>query len=148
MDISLKLTPAERLILIGQMEIKMMLRDPYDEDEKDFFKENEELISVLQSGYEAEYDRISSFLSEPLSEENCNFVFDIMQMFKCLKTKFPGFNEHNEGKYLGYANYLLKSGKIEIDEFITNTKLMAASSVRSIERYKKALKLYCPHLKM
>jgi len=140
MDAKIKLTPAERVILIGQLEIKKMLKDPYDDDEKEFFKNCDELIEALEGGYEAEYSGLSGCLSDPLSVEDCNLVYNVLHMYEILNEKFPGFNEHNsENKYMAYASYLIRTEKIEKKQKV---KLMANSNEFAMPAYKEALEIW------
>jgi uncharacterized protein YfbU (UPF0304 family) len=124
-----KLTPAERAILIGQYRILAALeKNP---------KGYEEIITILDRGYEAEYDEYLG-LSEPIPEERTNFVHRIMWLYYLLKLtknkeavdnpggdrdpsgrlrlenfepKFPGFDGNKDPELLAYANFLIKNGK-------------------------------------
>jgi uncharacterized protein YfbU (UPF0304 family) len=65
-----KLTPAERAILIGQFKIiQAIYKDPNLQTNA---------IEALSSGYELEYAEYVDGLDEPLSEESCKFVQDIL----------------------------------------------------------------------
>jgi uncharacterized protein YfbU (UPF0304 family) len=124
-----KLTPAERAILIGQYRILGAL-----EGDPDSY---EEVITVLDRGYEAEYDQYLS-ASKPMSKERTDFVRNIMWLYYLIKLaknkealdapggdrapdgrlrlenfepKFPGFDGNNDPELLGYANFLIKHGQ-------------------------------------
>lgn len=121
-----KLSPAERAILINQYRIMGLI-----EGNEDAYKKP---IRVLSSGYELEYEDHIDGLHDPMTEEECKFVYDILWLYYLLKLaknadavansggdrdssgrlrlenfepKFPGFDGNSEAKYLSYANFLI-----------------------------------------
>jgi len=124
-----KLTPAERAILIGQYRILAAI----EEDPSAY----DEVITILERGYEAEYDEHLG-LFEPIAKERTDFVHRIMRLYYLLKLtknkevvdtpggdrdssgrlrlenfepKFPGFDGNKDPELLAYANFLIKNGK-------------------------------------
>lgn len=125
-----KLTPAERAILINQYEI---LQNSSGTPNR--FQNH---IEVLTNGYESEYENYIEGLREPLPEDRCDYVRDIMWLYYLLKAfknadhikngtgprdadgrlkleeldpKFPGFDGNNEPELLAYANFIVKKAQ-------------------------------------
>lgn len=125
-----KLSPAERAILIAQYRTLAAI-----EDDRDGYKA---IITVLERGYESEYEEHIEGLSDPLPEEECRYVRDILWIYYLLKVaknrdavddpggdrdatgrlrfenlepKFPGFDGNSEPARLGYAKFLIGQGQ-------------------------------------
>jgi uncharacterized protein YfbU (UPF0304 family) len=126
-----KLSPVERAILINQFKIRGTI-----EGEPDAYQDT---IDVLSNGYELEYDEHIDGFGEPLPEDECKYVQDILWIYYLMKLaknkaavdspsgdrdeggrlrlenfepKFPGFDGNTEPKQLGYAKHLIeKDGK-------------------------------------
>src|SRR5262245_55430816 len=81
------------------------------------------LVTVLENGYTSEYSRITGMLFDELSQRDCEYVFDVLSMYDALQRpyadartldnlpdnlRFWGFDGNNEGKFMGFARYLMK----------------------------------------
>lgn len=117
-----KLTPAERAILIGQYQILAAI-----EGDEEKYKD---VIEVLSVGYELDYEEHVDGLSDPLYEDDCKFVRDILLLYYLMKLarnkdtadvdaqgrrrfesvdpKFPGFDGNNQPRLLRYAKFLIE----------------------------------------
>jgi uncharacterized protein YfbU (UPF0304 family) len=115
----MKLTRLERLILSNQYR---MLEALYPDDADVYASKRK----VVERGYELNYDWIAEDISsEVLSEDECRFVLDTLEMFRALKdayeqlpdksavdswtVQFDGFDGNNEAKYLSYARFHCES---------------------------------------
>lgn len=120
----MKLTKIERLILWNQLEIMKRLdgkTDAWDARQQ-----------VLENGYEGEYGEIAGHISDGgLNEDECAEMYVILDMAQaiqlCLGTRetplpsgasehqlrFRGFDGNNEGRHMGYARYLKRTGRFE-----------------------------------
>lgn len=86
---------------------------------------------AIERGYEAEYDRIiTEPLGDPLSEDDCEKIIEILQMHRALRQAwdrlnpqtlvedditFNGFDGNNEISALVYTRYLLKTRGLWIE---------------------------------
>jgi uncharacterized protein YfbU (UPF0304 family) len=111
----MKLSDFERLTLAAQFRI--LAKVDSDEGWSRF-------VEILESGYEAEYHRLSDMLYKPLSKEECGFVVSILAVYDALQRPyvdaykdipadlaFPGFNGNNHAGLLGYFRFLLDDGR-------------------------------------
>ena len=115
----MKITEKDRLILVNQYKILASL----NKTEEKYFQEK---IEILENGFEKLYPSlIENFSAEALSEKDCNFVMDVLEMygtgitlsFNNLKSKsltlddirFPGFNTNDEIKYYTFILYWLET---------------------------------------
>lgn len=77
------------------------------------------LAEIVENGYEEQYDQIKQMLFDPMSEESCREVGDILTVFDILQRpyvdagepvpddkKFPGFDGNNESRQLSYFRFL------------------------------------------
>lgn len=113
----IKLSPVERLILRNQFEL--LNHTPSGS--------NDELVEILERGYEREYGRVFDALYEPMPADHSEEVINILDMYAALQSSikhlldpsigigprqadFPGFdaNDELEVRYLGYAKFLRK----------------------------------------
>lgn len=118
-----KLSKIERLILSNQYRILERLYP----DESDYYENNRKAI---EEGFELHYEDCFSLLSnDTMSEDECNEVIDILQMYRSLtfsnekgnyeininKIKFDGFdlNDEYESKRVVYARYFIN----DLDRF-------------------------------
>lgn len=116
----MKLTPAERLLLSNQL---LILSRLIPNEAGSYLKTKE----VVDSGFEANYDRYFEHIQTPVSEEVGQEVRDVLDLFWALKHSlahlkdkegltpqkitFPGFDEQNEDDQLAYAYFLTKQEK-------------------------------------
>lgn len=114
----MKYTKTERLILSNQLKILSLLKcNDYTEET---YKAH---IQALEDGYEYEYDEVAQHISDPMSEEDCREVYDILQMFRMLslsyskltdksgidekQVKFNGFDGNYETSQYGYCMFII-----------------------------------------
>ena len=125
------LSPTERLILINQYEIikaliviKDQVLNNNSTNSKNAIeyleiKECDKNIQILSNGFEGYYADLTlstDFSYNPLSEEECNQIHQILDMYKDLlkhtmdknKCKFNGFDKNQEYKYANYIDFLLQ----------------------------------------
>lgn len=109
------LTESERLALAGQYRILDKL------DPKEGWSR---FVEILESGFEAEYDRLADMLYRPMPKDDSRFVVNILAVYDALQRPyheagkdipdalaFPGFDGNNESGLLGYFRFLLKDGR-------------------------------------
>ena len=145
----MELTKKERLILFNQYEILKHL----DPQEKEEYEKNQKII---YNGFKYDYDELVGFLNEETPVEVSEFVYDVLQMYRCindsyddlteeekdefkkLNTRFAGFDGNEESKYYWYACFLLEDlGKFE--ESYDNGKIEINSHSNRLYRYNKML---------
>lgn len=116
----IKLTQAERMILINQLTILKAI------DKSGDAKELDRQIEILEKGFETFYDRVSPcHLYEPFSDEDSNFVFRVLAMYEAIDhymrehpddaadlekvhlIHFAGFDGNNESEFLTFTRFLL-----------------------------------------
>lgn len=141
MDLDIK----KRLILYNQYEILKHI----DPEEKKTYEIKQK---ILRNGYKYDYDELTGFLEEETSIEVSKFVYDVLQMYRCidnsyndltkeekeefkkLNTKFGGFDGNEEPKYYWYACFLLEDlGKFE--ESYDNGKIETNSHRNMLSEY-------------
>ncbi|MCF6808076.1 YfbU family protein [Thiotrichales bacterium 19S9-12] len=116
----MKLSKAERLILVNQYEL---LKHLDQKNEKDY----EEKIEIIKSGYEELYPAVASHLHEEFTTEDCQFVWDILNLYRAVHyymknnqgketkitnhpwSKFNGFDLDNEAKYFGFTKFIIQN---------------------------------------
>lgn len=145
MDLDIK----ERLMLYNQYEILKHL----DPEEKEMYEINQKILS---NGYKYDYDEMTDFLDEEIPIEVSEFVYDVLQMYRCindsynnltkeekeefkkLNTKFGGFDGNEEPKYYWYACFLLEDlGKFE--ESYNNGKIETNSHRNMLNKYSRMI---------
>lgn len=115
----MELTKKERLSLINQYRILEQL----DAKSADHYHR---LITILKNGYELHYSDLDNFIAEPMSEEQCREVLDVLSMFEALQDAykklkgkdkdgidknrivFAGYDGNNESELMGYVAYLVE----------------------------------------
>jgi len=112
----MKLDRYQRLSLYNQLKI---LKSVENTDEYDIW------IQILHEGFEYNYDDLFDWLHEPTSKDISEFVIEVLDMFRWIEhykrdnpsdieicgnynSSFRGFDGNHEGKYCGYANFLIK----------------------------------------
>ncbi len=116
----MSLTRSERLQLVNQF----LILENVDPSNSDIYQKKREAIEY---GFTAEYDQIMDFLYDELPEEECDFVLDVLSMYRDLtfsyknltdsdkahvdysKIAFPGFDGNNEGRLYSYVDYVLNT---------------------------------------
>lgn len=117
----IKLSPNDRLALANQYRILAALY-PLEADSY------QKCYSIVVDGYEIDYPILFQNIDEVgVSEETSRFVMDVLDMYRSLhdsvkrigdsvsseknKTAFMGFDGNNESEMLGYARFLIDSGR-------------------------------------
>jgi uncharacterized protein YfbU (UPF0304 family) len=128
----MKLSPETRWILANQYRL-LELNDS-DEGMRDHYRH---AVVILERGYELEYGTLAESIQDPMSEEECREVYDILEMHSDLMhaykelgdasgvdeaaVEFRGFDGNEEGRIYSYARFLIADlGKWE-DLAPTNT---------------------------
>lgn len=107
----------QRLVLVNQYRIL----EKVDPHEAEFYSTARE---ALENGYSLEYSRAFEILSDEISEDECRFVWDTLDLFDTMKrsfdntqdrsgidphrVKFTGFDGNNESNLMGYCRYIVK----------------------------------------
>ncbi|MCA9623146.1 MAG: YfbU family protein [Myxococcales bacterium] len=110
----MNLTKLERRLLINQFEILKKLEDTDEYDR---------LITILEEGYSSLYRDVLINLWDELPEADCNFVFEVLLMYRALEdyyedkgdeelkknpsAKFSGFDGNNETHLMSFAQFLI-----------------------------------------
>ena len=112
-----KLGEIERLLLLHQYQI---LASTTDGDEE-YYKEK---IEILESGYEHEYYELFEELYNPLSVQESEYVWDVLEMYSSIvysyrllensaidgeEVKFRGFDGNEEAKLRSYCIFIIKT---------------------------------------
>ena len=139
----MKLSLIERQILYNQCLIMSML----DADYKDDW---ELKMKALDSGYSIWYEEIVAIDTDELSEQDCKFVYNVLDMYSSLlfsytkltdKTGisedsvcFQGFDGNYETKLFSFASFLLKDANrwSEFAEVDCNSHTEKASKYRQM----------------
>jgi uncharacterized protein YfbU (UPF0304 family) len=111
--------PLETRLLLANQYRLLELSAP-DEGIREHYRN---AVTILERGYELEYHTITDSFFEPMSEEECREVYDILEMLSDLKfaygevgeasgvdevaISFRGFDGNNEAKWLAYASFLM-----------------------------------------
>ncbi len=112
-----KLSKKDRLTLINQYRILEKL-------EPEGATEYQNLITILQDGYEFEYHRLYELVSDPMSEDEGREVIQILMLFEALgdayknledkegideyNIQFHGFSGNDETSHASYVEYLVE----------------------------------------
>jgi len=117
----MELSKLERLNLINQF---LILEKLYPE-EADYYAKHRKAI---QEGYKLHYRWIFEHIYDEMSEDECQEVLDILEMYRAFawsymgitgkkevdeRLKFEGFDGNNESNQHSYASYFI----IELDRF-------------------------------
>lgn len=121
----MKLSLETRWILANQY--RLLEQSAGDEGMRDHYRN---VATILERGYELEYGMLTERFSDPMSEEDCRELYDILTMFSDLQiayakvgetsgvdgaeVSFGGFDGNNEGKWMSYTHFLMTNlGKWE-----------------------------------
>ena len=112
MDLTLK----ERVIIANQLAMLQKLNP----DEADYYEQHE---TAIRQGYTLHYDWLAEWFYDELSEQECQEVLDILEMYRAitfsstrlteqgvnidLDIKFHGFDGNNESSLCGYTLYFI-----------------------------------------
>jgi uncharacterized protein YfbU (UPF0304 family) len=139
------LTVTERRQLANQHEILEKL-DPNNADY------HSKCQTILEKGYTLLYGEVFQSVGEEVSEDDCKFVYDVLDMYRDLirshealtdkagvdadDVRFPGFDGNNETELFGFIRFLKEQGLWE--ETLASSGLNSHSE--TITRYQKMLK--------
>lgn len=144
----MEFTIKERLQLSNQFKI---LEKLYPEDEE-YYARNRKAI---ESGFELHYSWIAEHIYEDtLSQEECKFVLDVLDMYSSFlfsvrqfkepkeltesQVIFPGFDGNNETMYMAYTYYFIE----DLDRFREiqeSTNSNYNSHMRLIPKYRRMI---------
>lgn len=147
----MKLTETERLTLINQNKILALL----DPDEKEH---HERLVQILERGYEFLYSEMTDPLSEPLSRDDSEFVYDVLDMHLAIRAvaeaegidltdgdnsrlQMGGFDGNNEHGLLSFANFVALEDGSAYQEFLVGRQFPNSHS-RSRDLHQRMLSEY------
>jgi uncharacterized protein YfbU (UPF0304 family) len=114
----MELTKKDRVILINQYEILKRL----DTDWSDRY---DELIDILESGYEIFYHQVHERVSDDMSTDECKLVLDVLNIYRAIENyknehpddneisnhlyaNFPGFDGNSETIYMAFTQFLIE----------------------------------------
>lgn len=120
----MKLSPETRWILANQYRL---LEQGAPGGRRDDYRH---AVTILEGGYELEYETLTPSFLDPMSEKECREVYDILEMYRDLHfayenrretsgvpeaaVSFRGFDGNNETRALSYARFLIEDlGKWE-----------------------------------
>jgi uncharacterized protein YfbU (UPF0304 family) len=145
----MQLSKKDRVLLINQYRILAAL----DKDNSDHY---EELIGILENGYEIFYSMLDQWISDDMPTEEGKFVLDTLDLYRAIEntkrsTKnselmshpyalFRGFDGNNETEYMGFCRFLIeKQGKFQEQQqyLIENDNFNSHSPM--IDKYKRML---------
>lgn len=92
------MTPIERIILLNQFRILNSISNTGEFDRQ---------VEILEEGYEREYDEVLCQYN-PLSKEDCKFVVDVLQMYRCIydyKKHHPSDKDVADHPYSTYRGF-------------------------------------------
>ncbi|EES50529.1 YfbU family protein [Clostridium cagae] len=145
----MELNKIQRLILYNQYQILKHL----EPEEKETYEISQK---ILHNGFKYDYDELTSFFNEEIPEEISEFVYDVLQMYRCindsygdlsneekegfkkLNTTFGGFDGNEEPKYYSYACFLLEDLE-KFEESYNNGKISPNSHRNMLKKYEKML---------
>jgi uncharacterized protein YfbU (UPF0304 family) len=147
----MKLSPETRWILANQYRL---LEQSASEGPRSEYRN---AVTILEDGYELEYETLTQTFLKPTSEEECREVYDILDMYRDLRfayenlgstsgveeaaVSFRGFDGNNEPKALLYARFLIKDlGKWE--ELAPALGFGLNSQTPMLDRYRRMLEVW------
>ncbi|MEE2062271.1 YfbU family protein [Rhodococcus artemisiae] len=162
LDVPSFLSPAQRLLLAQQRETLATLAD--DDSERE---EHTLAAEALREGFAGEYGNIFGYLEPELDLNQCQFLWDILDMFRVLKAsiatfteeevtelgqlvsraKFDGFDLSDpvEGRMLAYLRYLLRTDRwTEVRPRLDEIGDDGNSHSRRLPSYERMLAVFKP----
>jgi len=109
------LSKLERVLLINQLELRKALTKSKDFDEA---------IEILEAGYEIFYEEALGRVHDPMAEEDCHFVLEVLDMYRAIEgfheahpgdeeidkmyaPHFRGFDGNNESAHMTFTRFLI-----------------------------------------
>jgi uncharacterized protein YfbU (UPF0304 family) len=143
------LSAVERLQLVNQFLILQKL----DPDSANIYADD---LKIVQHGYAAQYSELFAGIQEEMTNEECEYVHDVLEMHRILlqsyeavadkqglildDIKFRGFDGNNETRRLAYAEHLKNQGRWE--EVFTGP--LNSHSIITMSLYPKMLERFNP----
>ena len=142
-DSTPKLTSIERLILANQYRILAEL----NKKESEYYGYPNR-IRILESGFENHYHEIFGSIAEPLPNELCTNVMDILNLFDAIyeatngqppeQLKFKGFDHNTEHEALKYAKFIKDCDRLRhIPSPVNSHESMMEIYLRMVNRRKE-----------
>jgi uncharacterized protein YfbU (UPF0304 family) len=145
----MKISKKDRIILINQYRVLSLL----NKDEADHYNE---LIEILENGYEIFYSMIDEWLCNDMPTEEGQFVLNILDLYRAIEdlkrssqneklhghvySHFAGFDGNNETKYMGFARFLInKQEKFSEQKQYFRKNDNLNSHLPMIDKYKRML---------
>jgi len=154
-DDLIKLTLKERLTFALRFQTLAKLHEGDEEGESEHWTR---MAEIVESGYTAEYARMSYTFSEELPYSECRFVWDVLDMFTTLEASlarlpevervpfdawectFRGFDGNNESAYLGYAHFLINDHRwTSLAGAFSSQRESGNSHMPTLQRYREML---------
>jgi len=143
------LTKKDRIFLINQYRILASLY----ENESDHYNE---LIEILQSGYEIFYSMIDEWVFDDMPKERGRLVLSILDFYRAIEdlkrscksevltehyySFFRGFDGNNETEYMGFARFLINNqGKFAEQQQYLMKNDSLNSHMPMVEKYQRIL---------
>lgn len=134
----------ERLSLINQFRTLALL----DKSDAPTYLRH---AKALERGYSGQYEFLEN-LSPEMSQEDCDFVVDVLDMYDALQTsvtqlgagagiadskvRFLGFDGNNEGRFMGYSRFIVEGGQFDYLDMNKDHN----SHMPMVQSYKQMLK--------
>jgi uncharacterized protein YfbU (UPF0304 family) len=144
-----EISKKDRVILINQYRILAAL----NKDEADHYNE---LIGILENGYEIFYSMIDEWISDDMPYDEGKFVLNVFDLYRAIEdlkrssknqelhdhhhSYFAGFDGNNETQYMGFARFLIeKQGKFSEQEQYLRKNDNLNSHMPMIGKYQRML---------
>ena len=145
----MEISKKDRVFLINQYRILAALN-------KDGTDHYNELIGILENGYEIFYSSIDEWVSDDMPSDEGKFVLDVLDFYRAIEdlkrssknqelhdhlhSYFAGFDGNNETQYMSFARFLIeKQGKFSEQEQYLRKNDNLNSHMPMIGKYKKML---------
>jgi uncharacterized protein len=163
-DVPHALSFQQREVLAQQHEIRALLHA----DDEYASRQHRTMAEVLRRGYTGEYDTIFGAMQPEMPRSECQFLWDILEMFRTLSVsidrlsasdraglgadnedqlRFGGFdlNDSRERRLLGYVRYLVDTDRwTEIKPRLAEIGDNGNSHSRCLPSYERMLAVYMP----
>lgn len=149
MRLIMKLSKKDRIILINQYRILSSL---YSNEAEHY----EELINILENGYQIFYSLIDQWVSKDMPEVQGKFVLDVLSMYRAIEnfkrkkksasvsgeyfSFFRGFDGNEETKFMSFTRFLIEiQGKFSEQKPYLKDNDNLNSHMPTIEKYESML---------
>lgn len=152
----MKLSKKDRLLLLNQYKILKSIDDPYP-------NQSDEIITILQDGYEIFYHKIEDTLMDDLPVSECSVVLDILSIYRIIEDykknnpkvdeiknhiwgSFKGFDGNNEAHYMGFTEFLINDqGKFAEQKSSTSKVYQCNSHMPCVNKYRNMISKWKQH---